>query len=87
MNNPHKNRPLTPLDLLRTLWGFKSLIVQMTKREVVGRYKGSTMGLAWSFLNPLFMLTVYTFVFSVVFKARWSVGGMRAVRSSPLFYL
>lgn len=33
------------------------------------------MGLAWSFLNPLFMLIVYTFVFSVVFKARWSVGG------------
>ncbi len=33
------------------------------------------MGLLWSFLNPLFMLTVYTFVFSVVFKARWSTGG------------
>ena len=33
------------------------------------------MGLAWSFLNPLLMLIVYTFVFSVVFKARWSVGG------------
>lgn len=47
----------------------------MTKREVVGRYKGSSMGLAWSFLNPLFMLAVYTFVFSVAFKARWSVGG------------
>nr|WP_276085682.1 ABC transporter permease [Klebsiella quasipneumoniae] len=33
------------------------------------------MGVLWSFLNPLFMLTVYTFVFSVVFKARWSTGG------------
>lgn len=47
----------------------------MTKREVVGRYRGSIMGLAWSFLNPVFMLAVYTFVFSVVFKARWSGGG------------
>lgn len=47
----------------------------MTKREVVGRYKGSIMGLAWSFLNPVFLLAVYTFVFSVVFKARWGVGG------------
>ena len=47
----------------------------MTKREVVGRYKGSIMGLLWSFLNPVFMLTVYTFVFSVVFKARWGVDG------------
>jgi len=47
----------------------------MTKREVVGRYKGSAMGLAWSFFNPVFMLTVYTFVFSVIFKSRWGVGG------------
>jgi lipopolysaccharide transport system permease protein len=43
----------------------------MTKREVVGRYKGSIFGLAWSFLNPVFMLAVYTFVFSEVFKSRW----------------
>ncbi|MCZ2497387.1 ABC transporter permease [Xylophilus sp. Kf1] len=48
--------------------------MQMTKREVVGRYKGSMMGLLWSFLNPLFMLVVYTFVFSVVFKAKWGGG-------------
>lgn len=47
----------------------------MTTREVVGRYKGSVMGLAWSFFNPVFMLTVYTFVFSVIFKSRWGVGG------------
>jgi lipopolysaccharide transport system permease protein len=33
------------------------------------------MGLAWSFLNPLLMLVIYTFVFSVVFKARWNTGG------------
>lgn len=31
------------------------------------------MGLAWSFLNPLFMLAIYTFVFSAVFKARWGL--------------
>ena len=48
----------------------------MTKREVVGRYKGSAMGLAWSFFNPVFMLVVYSFVFSEIFKSRWSgVGG------------
>lgn len=44
----------------------------MTKRDVVGRYRGSVMGLTWSFFNPLLMLAIYTFVFSVVFKARWS---------------
>ncbi len=46
----------------------------MVRRDVIGRYHGSLVGLGWSFLNPLFMLTLYTFVFSVVFKARWGVG-------------
>ncbi|WP_297324717.1 ABC transporter permease [Nitrosomonas sp.] len=42
----------------------------MIKREVIGRYRGSFLGLLWSFINPILMLTVYTFVFSVVFKVR-----------------
>lgn len=46
----------------------------MVRREVIGRYKGSAMGVVWSFLNPVLMLVVYTFVFSVVFKARWGAG-------------
>lgn len=58
----------------RSLWSHRQLILQMTRREVVGRYRGSVMGLLWSFLNPVLMLVVYTFVFSVVFKARWGVG-------------
>jgi lipopolysaccharide transport system permease protein len=62
---------LTPL--VQNLWRHRQLIVQMTKREVLGRYKGSFLGLAWSFFNPVFMLVVYTFVFSVVFKARWGM--------------
>lgn len=32
------------------------------------------MGMAWSFFNPILMLTVYTFVFSEIFKARWGDG-------------
>jgi lipopolysaccharide transport system permease protein len=47
----------------------------MVRREVIGRYNGSIVGLGWSFLNPMFMLALYTFVFSVVFKARWGVDG------------
>ncbi len=63
-----------PAEILRGFWRNRALIVALTKREVIGRYQGSVMGLLWSFFNPLFMLAVYTFVFSVVFKARWSVG-------------
>lgn len=72
--NPHAMQPVSLLALSSNLWTNRRLIMQMTQREVVGRYKGSMMGLLWSFLNPVFMLVIYTFVFSVVFKARWNVG-------------
>ena len=73
--NPHAAQPTSLVALVKSLWRNRQLIVQMTKREVVGRYKGSVMGLAWSFFNPVFMLTVYTFVFSVIFKSRWGPVG------------
>lgn len=72
--NPHSAPPISPRALLASLWRHRGLIAQMARREVVGRYKGSVIGLLWSFLNPIFMLAMYTFVFSVVFKARWGVG-------------
>lgn len=52
----------------------RSLIGNLVRREIAGRYRGSFMGLLWSFFNPILMLVVYTFVFSVVFKARWAGG-------------
>jgi lipopolysaccharide transport system permease protein len=63
------------MDLWRSYRHNQDLIWQMTKRDVIGRYRGSVMGLAWSFFNPVLMLVVYTFVCSVVFKARWGSGG------------
>ncbi len=74
--NPHADQPTSLVALTKSLWHNRQLIVQMTRREVVGRYKGSAMGLAWSFFNPVFMLVVYTFVFSEIFKLRWGgIGG------------
>ena len=78
MNPPARRRGLfLPLfDLLavpRMAWRHRSLLVQMTRRGVEQRYRGSALGLVWSFVQPLMMLSVYTFVFSVVFKARWGV--------------
>lgn len=61
----------SPTTFLINCWGYRQLIWQMSKREVLSRYRGSVMGLLWSFFNPVFMLTIYTFVFSVVFKAKW----------------
>lgn len=72
--NPHATRSISPFFLLRSLRANRSLIYSLIKRDVVGRYRGSAMGLLWSFFNPLLMLAVYTFVFSVVFQARWAGG-------------
>ena len=69
-----QNFSVAPREIVASFWRNRSLIRASVKREVLGRYRGSVMGILWSFLNPLFMLIVYTFVFSVVFKARWSVG-------------
>ena len=51
----------------------RQLIATMARRDVVGRYRGSVFGIAWSLLNPILMLLVYTFVFGVIFRARWGV--------------
>lgn len=59
---------------------YRYLLTQMTKREIAYRYRGSALGFIWAFLNPLLMLAVYTFVFSVVFKARWGEVGVEESR-------
>ena len=62
---------LNPVAMARNLWRHRELIRQFTRREIEGRYKGSFIGIFWSFINPLVLLLIYTFVFGVVFKARW----------------
>ncbi len=57
-----------------SLWRNRNLIKAFSNREAIGRYRGSFFGLLWSFLNPLFMLAVFTFVFSAIFQARWGGG-------------
>ncbi|HEY0588896.1 MAG TPA: ABC transporter permease [Pseudoduganella sp.] len=79
--NPHAAQPTSLLALGASLWRHRQLIAQMTRREVVGRYKGSALGLTWSFFNPVFMLVVYTFVFSEIFNARWEGLGANASKT------
>lgn len=64
----------SPLEIFRSSLRNRRLIAALAKREIIGRYQGSLFGLLWSLFNPILTLAVYTFVFSVVFKARWSGG-------------
>lgn len=61
--------------MIETLIGHRELVSDLVRREFIGRYRGSVLGVAWSLFNPLLMLSIYTMVFSVAFKARWGTGG------------
>ena len=62
---------INPLSSISSLWANRQLSAQFTRREVEGRYKGSYLGIFWSFLTPMIMLALYTFVFGLVFKGSW----------------
>ena len=51
------------------------LLKELVKRDISSRYKDSMMGGVWAFVAPLIMLAVYTFVFSMIFQARWGDSG------------
>ncbi len=53
---------------LKELYRYRSLIGNLVVRELKARYRGSMLGLFWSFLNPLLLVSVYTLVFSVYLR-------------------
>lgn len=63
--------PVGPGSFATALWRNRQLLWQLSLRERQGRYRGSWLGLAWSFVTPLLMLAIYTFVFAVIFGAKW----------------
>jgi lipopolysaccharide transport system permease protein len=65
----------------------RDLLLQITRRDIASRYRGSALGMVWTFLTPLLMLAVYTFVFGVVFKARFASGDSAADETTASFAL
>lgn len=65
---------VSPLKLARVVGDRWSLILDLTKRDALGRYKNSWLGVLWSLVTPLLMLAVFTFVFSTIFNVRWPGG-------------
>lgn len=54
---------------LREIYEYRTMISSLIQRDLRGRYKGSVLGFAWTFLNPLLQLVVYTVVFSAIMRA------------------
>lgn len=60
------------MSLLSTAFANRALIWRMARHELVGRYRGSLLGLGWAVLLPLFTIAIYAFVFGTIFRARWT---------------
>lgn len=58
------------LNPLRPLWAYRGFIVGAVKREFQSKYRNSLLGAAWTVINPLAMITVYTVIFSQIMKAK-----------------
>src|ERR1035437_8095846 len=76
---------VTPWTVFTILGRNRTLIWQMAKREVVGRYRGSTLGMVWSFITPLLMLGVYTYAFGGILHANEAPSDTSAARPLSAF--
>lgn len=76
--------PLAPL----ACWLLhRDLIAQMTRKEIITRYRGSLMGVLWSLITPLLMLAVFTLVFGYALNSRWSGAGLAAESKSEFAFV
>lgn len=56
------------IDAAKELWAYRSLVRNLIARDLKVRYKGSVLGVVWSWLNPLLMMLIFTFVFDVLWE-------------------
>jgi lipopolysaccharide transport system permease protein len=82
--NPHAPLPLSPLALGRSVRHHRELLLELVKRDVLQRYRGSIGGVFWSLLQPVLALALFTFVFSRIFHARWPGVGEAGTAHVPI---
>lgn len=70
---------------LKVLLIRRELFIAMVRAEVTGKYKGTMLGLIWPFVSPLFMLLVYTFIFSDLVGSKWASGHQSSKLDFSLF--
>jgi lipopolysaccharide transport system permease protein len=67
-------RDLNPLAIGTGLFRHRAIIVQLTKRDLLLKYRGAYFGVAWAFFYPLLLLAVFSLVFGSIVPARWGSG-------------
>ncbi|KQQ28068.1 MULTISPECIES: ABC transporter permease [unclassified Frondihabitans] len=72
---------------LNDLISSRELLVNLTAREVKGKYRRTVFGQLWSLINPLATMVIYTIVYSFIFKARIEVGNPSGLNVYPLWLM
>ncbi|WP_233411906.1 ABC transporter permease [Paraburkholderia kururiensis] len=72
-------------NVLLDLFTHRQLLLQLVRRDIAGRYRGSLFGTVWAFFNPLLMLSLYTVVFGIFLHARWS-GASNSLQFSVVLF-
>ena len=75
------------MSALRELGASRELVVNLTQRELKGKYKRSALGWAWSLLNPLATMLIFTVVFRFVLRVPIPVGQTTGIRVFALWLL
>lgn len=63
--------PYHPFSFVSTGWRHRTMILRLAGRRIEARYRGSFLGITWAVLEPLALLAIYTFIFGLVFRAKW----------------
>ena len=67
-NNNHTEVVIGMLLMFCNIYRYREMLINMVRRELRGKYKGSILGFLWTFINPLLQLVVYTIVFSNIMR-------------------
>ncbi|WP_248768496.1 ABC transporter permease [Pseudomonas sp. MWU12-2345] len=74
-------------EMSRGVWRHRGLVLMLARRDIIGRYRGSLLGVLRSLVYPLFMLTIYSFVFGGIFKFRWEMGNSSLLEFSLVLFI
>jgi ABC-2 type transport system permease protein len=72
---------------LKEVWASRELLVNLTQREIKGKYKRTVFGQLWSLVNPLALMLIYTLVFSFILKVKPDPGSPSGLNVFALWLL
>src|SRR3978361_768947 len=72
---------------LKEVWASRELLVNLTQREIKGKYKRTVFGQLWSLVNPLALMLIYTLVFALILRVKPDPGSPSGLNVFALWLL